>query len=86
MLVSGTPAAGPGVGARLGTLVVAGGAQLTVDGLPAYTFAGDTAAGQTRGQGIASFGGRWWAFDASGAAITTPGSGGPGTTAARGGY
>jgi predicted lipoprotein with Yx(FWY)xxD motif len=34
-------------------------AQLAYNGHPLYTFSGDTAAGQTNGNGINSFGGIW---------------------------
>ncbi|HET7902320.1 MAG TPA: hypothetical protein VFL59_14140 [Candidatus Nanopelagicales bacterium] len=62
----------PGVTAALGTLVRPDGArQLTIDGLPAYTYVGDTAPGSTAGQGLNASGGLWWLIDPSGHAITT---------------
>ena len=45
--------------------------QLTVNGYPAYLFAGDAAPGQVNGQGKSSFGGVWWAVTPSGAWATT---------------
>ena len=46
------PASLPGVTGKLGTTTRSGGArQLTIAGHPVYTFAGDSAAGQTNGQG-----------------------------------
>ena len=45
-----TPVAGPGVAGQLGTIRRADGrTQVTFNGLPLYFFAGDTAAGQLRG-------------------------------------
>ena len=37
-----------------------GARQVTYDGHPLYYFAGDTAAGDVRGQGIHNFGGGWY--------------------------
>ena len=51
---------GPGVKGRLGRLARAHGVeQVTLNGDPLYTFAGDSADGQAHGQGIHSFGGTW---------------------------
>ncbi len=70
VMVHGAASAGPGVTARLGETPLNGGQQLTVDGHPAYTYSGDSSAGQTAGEGIRSFGGTWWALSSSGAAVT----------------
>ncbi len=75
VLVTGTPEAA-GISATLGTLSRPEGRQLTVAGHPAYTYAGDSAAGQTSGQGITSFGGTWWALSPAGDAVTRSGPGG----------
>lgn len=70
---TGTPSA-TGVSAKLGVLSRPDGTrQLTVAGHPAYTYASDTAAGQTAGQGIRSYGGTWWALSPAGTAITSSG-------------
>jgi predicted lipoprotein with Yx(FWY)xxD motif len=62
--VSGDPSAGAGVSAELGTVDGNDGStQLTVNGFPAYHFAGDQAPGDTNGQGV---GGIWWVFGADG--------------------
>jgi predicted lipoprotein with Yx(FWY)xxD motif len=78
--------AGSGVAARkLGTTRRANGSrQVTYAGHPLYTFAADSRAGQTNGQGVNAFGGRWNAVRASGARVvnqkpnpTPPPGGGP---------
>ena len=43
-----------------------GSEQATYNGWPLYYFAGDTAAGQTNGQGVA---GKWYVIDATGKAV-----------------
>jgi predicted lipoprotein with Yx(FWY)xxD motif len=61
------PVAGDGVTAELGTIEGnEGGEQLTVNGFPAYLFAGDEAPGDTNGQGV---GGVWWVFAPDGEPI-----------------
>lgn len=65
--VSGTPTAGDGVTAELGTITRDDGAtQLTINGFPAYFFAADEAAGDTNGQGVNEV---WWVFGADGEPI-----------------
>lgn len=55
----------------LGTITRSDGArQVTYDGHPLYYFAGDSAAGQTGGQGSDEFGAKWWLVASSGAKIT----------------
>lgn len=51
--------AGPGVRGTIGLVPRDGEQQVTDNGYPLYTFAGDTARGQSNGEGIASFGGTW---------------------------
>ena len=61
------PSAGQGVQASLlGTEKEGDEAYATYNKWPLYEFAGDGAAGQANGQGIKSFGGTWYALDASG--------------------
>jgi len=43
----------------LGTISLNGVKQVTHLGLPLYTYIGDTAAGEAKGDGISSFGGIW---------------------------
>jgi predicted lipoprotein with Yx(FWY)xxD motif len=58
----------PGIAAKFGTFKRSNGfKQLTVNGWPVYTFAGDTAKGQLNGQGVSASGGLWWAVSPNGA-------------------
>jgi predicted lipoprotein with Yx(FWY)xxD motif len=60
--VSGTTLSG-----HFGTITRSNGQkQLTYDGHPLYTYVGDTAAGQTSGNGKNLSGGLWWAITPSG--------------------
>ncbi|MBK9739543.1 MAG: hypothetical protein IPO93_08505 [Actinobacteria bacterium] len=66
------PASVPGVTGSLGTLVRDDGTrQLTINGWPLYTYAGDTTAGATSGQGSSGSGAKWWAVSPAGKKITT---------------
>ena len=59
----------------LGTLTRSDGSkQVTYDGHALYYFKEDTKAGQTTGQGVDNYGGKWWLVAPSGQPIT--GSGG----------
>jgi predicted lipoprotein with Yx(FWY)xxD motif len=74
------PASLPGVTGALGmTTRTDGDHQLTVAGHPVYTFSGDSAPGQTNGQGINLNGGLWTVVSPSGApdANPTPAGGAP---------
>ena len=64
----GKPTAGAGLAAsKLGTAKRSDGTTgLTYNGHPLYTYAGDTAAGQTRGQGLDDYGAEWYALSARG--------------------
>jgi predicted lipoprotein with Yx(FWY)xxD motif len=65
------PASVPQVTGQLGTTTRSDGArQLTVAGHPLYTFVGDSAPGQTNGQGIVLNGGLWTATSPAGAPVT----------------
>ena len=58
-----------------------GSVQATYDGHPLYTYSGDTAAGQTTGNGLTASGGKWWAVTPSGskpAPAASPSSSGGG--------
>lgn len=77
--------AGKGVKASLlGTIRRPGGVrQVTYAGHPLYTFALDKAAGQTKGQGLNDFGGRWSAVSADGRKVVKAPASSSGST---GGY
>ena len=63
-----------GVTATLGTTTRDDGSmQLTVDGHPVYTFAGDSAPGQTNGQGLTLNGGLWTAVAPDGKSVQAHG-------------
>jgi predicted lipoprotein with Yx(FWY)xxD motif len=51
--------------------VMANGTQVVLQGHPAFTFSGDTAAGQVKGQGVTDQWGTWYALDSKGAPITS---------------
>jgi predicted lipoprotein with Yx(FWY)xxD motif len=81
------PATGPvtaaGVTGTFGTITRSDGStQATFDGHPLYTFVGDTAPGQAKGNGLNAFGGLWHEITTSGTAApagsSSSGSGGYG--------
>jgi predicted lipoprotein with Yx(FWY)xxD motif len=66
------PSSEPGVTGQLGMTTRDGGDhQLTVAGHPVYTFAGDSAPGQTNGQNQTLDGGLWTVLSAAGTPVTT---------------
>ena len=76
------PATASGVTGTFGTIKRSDGSvQATFDGHPLYTFAGDTAAGQAKGNGLNAAGGLWHEITTSGTApagSSSTGSGGGG--------
>lgn len=75
------PASEPGVTGKLGTSTRSDGTrQLTVAGHPVYTFTGDSAPGQTKGQNVVLNGGLWTVVSPAGAPVRTsaPASGNSG--------
>jgi predicted lipoprotein with Yx(FWY)xxD motif len=54
-----------------------GSRQLTIASHPIYTFAGDSAAGQTNGQGLTLNGGVWTAVLPNGAPLASQGRAAP---------
>jgi predicted lipoprotein with Yx(FWY)xxD motif len=83
--VKGPATAGSGVTGKLATITRADGTvQATYDGHPLYTYKGDTAPGQDKGNNLNASGGLWHDVTASGAAApassqsTSSGSGGYG--------
>jgi predicted lipoprotein with Yx(FWY)xxD motif len=65
---TGAPAAGHGVlEGKLGSVKRSdGSAEVTYAGHPLYTYAGDTKAGQVKGQGLDQFGAEWYVLSPSG--------------------
>lgn len=83
VMAAGGKATGTGV-QNVGTTSTG---QVTINGAPVYTFAGDGMAGDTHGQGIMSFGGTWnvvMAGGSSGGSSGGTGSSTPATTARSG--
>jgi predicted lipoprotein with Yx(FWY)xxD motif len=65
--------AGSGVKGKLALLHRSNGTlQVTLNGLPLYRYAGDSAKNDVNGEGIESFGGIWHAVKASSSSSTTP--------------
>jgi predicted lipoprotein with Yx(FWY)xxD motif len=60
-----------------------GSTQLTFHGRPLYTFVGDTAPGQAKGNGLNVAGGLWHEITTSGTAAPAPAAG---STSSSGGY
>lgn len=94
LLASGKPKAGSGVKASLlrTTKRKDGKLQVTYRGHPLYRFALDRKPGQTSGEDVNEFGGRWYAVSAAGAKVepkgerSQPPSTGKTTTTPGGGY
>ena len=75
-LLFSTPTVGKGANASmLGTSKRSDGkTQVTYNGHPLYTFAGDSGPGDTSGQGVNAFGGLWYVLSPAGQQVTTSGS------------
>jgi predicted lipoprotein with Yx(FWY)xxD motif len=70
--VTGPVTAGSGVTGTLGTITRPDGTtQATYDGHPLYTYVGDSAAGQAKGNGLNISGGLWYEMTVSGAKPAT---------------
>jgi predicted lipoprotein with Yx(FWY)xxD motif len=70
--VTGPVTAGSGVTGTLSTITRPDGTkQATYDGHPLYTYVGDTAAGQAKGNGLNLSGGLWYEMTVSGAKPAT---------------
>ena len=73
VMANGKATAGSGVSAgMIGT--ASGSSQVTYAGHPLYWFSGDTAAGDTNGEGLTDFGGAWYAVSPAGKAVVEQGS------------
>jgi predicted lipoprotein with Yx(FWY)xxD motif len=67
------PVTAAGITGTFGTIKRSDGSiQATFDGHPLYTFAGDTAPGQAKGNGLNAAGGLWHEITASGTAAPAP--------------
>jgi predicted lipoprotein with Yx(FWY)xxD motif len=92
--VAGPATAGSGITGKLDTITRSNGSlQATYDGHPLYTYAGDTAAGQAKGNGLDASGGVWHEMTASGTVVPVaaapsqaPATPAPSTSSAGGGY
>jgi predicted lipoprotein with Yx(FWY)xxD motif len=81
--VKGPATAGTGVTGKLGTITRADGStQATYNGHPLYTYKGDTAPGQDKGNNLNIEGGLWHDVTASGGAAPAPST----STSSGGGY
>jgi predicted lipoprotein with Yx(FWY)xxD motif len=81
--VKGPATVGSGVTGKLGTITRADGStQATYNGHPLYTFKGDTAAGQNKGNGLNIEGGLWHEVTVSGSAAAAS----PSASSGGGGY
>lgn len=78
LIATKAPKTGAGLKASLfGTTLRKNGArQVSYNHHPLYRYAGDTAAGQTTGEGVNHFGGLWWVVSRSGTAIVEKAGGG----------
>ena len=71
--MKGPVSAGPGVTGKLATIKRPDGSvQATYNGHPLYTYKGDSAPGQAKGNGLNLSGGVWHEVTASGAAAPAP--------------
>lgn len=62
------------------------GSITVINGHPLFTYAGDTAPGQTNGQGLTDSWGHWWALDPAGNPLTLTATGSPTSSAGGGQY
>jgi predicted lipoprotein with Yx(FWY)xxD motif len=73
---AGKPTVGKGLAAsKVGTTARSDGKpEVTYNGHPLYTYAGDQSAGDTNGQGLTQFGGGWFALSPAGNMVPGTGS------------
>jgi predicted lipoprotein with Yx(FWY)xxD motif len=85
LLTSVAPVAGSSVNAALlGAITRSdGGMQVTYNGLPLYTFAGDSAAGSTKGEGVKNL---WHVVNLTGAPVMPAPTAMPASSGGGGGY
>jgi len=73
-IVPGPATAASGVSGTLGVITTNGVKQATYDGHPLYTYVGDTAAGQVKGNALNASGGLWWVMTPNGAKVAAASS------------
>lgn len=73
---NGAPVVGSGANASLvgTTMRPDGKRQVTYNGHPLYTFVNDRKPGDTKGEGLAAFGGSWFAVSSAGNRVSAPAS------------
>lgn len=69
LTASGTPTLQPGIPGKLGTITTAGTTQVTYNGMPLYTYAVDTKAGEVLGQKVKDPHGIWYVISSTGKVI-----------------
>lgn len=80
------PGKGSGITAKVGaTATTTGGKTATVGGWPVYTYVGDAKAGDVTGEGIANFGGVWYAVSPNGTPVKAGGSSSSSSSSSSGG-
>jgi predicted lipoprotein with Yx(FWY)xxD motif len=85
--VAGPATAGSGVTGTLGTITRSDGTtQATYDGHPLYTYTGDTAPDQAKGNRLNASGGLWYEMEVSGATPAAPAPAATHSTSGGGGY
>jgi predicted lipoprotein with Yx(FWY)xxD motif len=81
------PVTAAGLTGTFGTIKRSDGStQATFDGHPLYTFAGDTAPGQNKGNGLNAAGGLWHEITTSGTAAPAPAGAASGSSGGGSGY
>ena len=88
LITKGAPTAGTGATAGdLGTIARSDGTkQVSYDGHPLYYFSGDSAAGQTNGEGINGFGALWYLVAPTGAQVPSLSASSASQSSGGGGY
>ncbi len=85
--VTGPVTAGSGVTGTLGTITRSDGTmQATYDGHPLYTYVGDKAPGQAKGNGLNLSGGVWYEMTVSGSTPAAGAAASASSTSSSGGY
>lgn len=83
-IVPGPATAGTGVTGTLGVITTNGVKQATYEGHPLYTYVGDTAPGQVKGNALNVSGGLWWVMTPSGAKVAASSAGSSGGSSSGG--